>query len=92
MERVIELNREETIWSKMSAIYQYYSPSLRGPYVTDEKEEQPMMSLVAELAHKSATNGQDFDEEILNKVARAIASCVDVFECPVRKSDGRQNC
>ena len=49
-----------------------------------------MMSLavVAELAHRSATNGQDADEKTLNDVARVIASCVDVFECGVRKSDG----
>ena len=59
--------------------------------MTDENEEQAMMSLaiVAELAYRSATSGQDADEATLDKVARAIAACIDVFECPVRKSEGQ---
>jgi hypothetical protein len=51
----------------------------------EEKEPAPraMISLeiVAELAYRSATSGQQADEQTLNNVARAIAGCIDIFEC-----------
>jgi hypothetical protein len=55
--------------------------------VAEEKKEprapHAMISLaiVAELAYRAATNNQEADENALNNVARAIAGCIDVFEC-----------
>jgi hypothetical protein len=53
-------------------------------HLKEQKEKsQPMISLavVAKLSYLSAIRGELADEETLNNVARAIADCVDVFDC-----------
>lgn len=39
------------------------------------------LAIVAELAYRAATSAREVDEKTLNNVARAIAGCVDIFEC-----------